>query len=268
MFTHSNREKHGIRWWWHLSSGTRPRVIAIEFYWWSFRFGATVGTDDDGWNLSLRVPPFALYLSLDGLGLWQPQEKHIFTWDNNREVWLPARRECDFHIHDWTIRFTPWGCWGEWRTADPWWVSGVSLDLARLVLGQRVYVASDVALVPCSVAMPEGSYPAVATVRSVTRGYQRWFKRTRNETTLDIPNGIPFAGKGENSWDCDDDGLFGIGGSSIGDAISRAQASVSESRKRHGHASLATVRRALESATAVNAIDPVGGRDHGLTPRD
>lgn len=245
MFTHSSREKHGIRWWLHLRSRTRPQCVAVEFYWWSPRFGVTLSTDDEGWNLSLALPPFALYLSLEGLPLWQPMKKHIFTWDNNREVWLPDRREFYVRVHDWTIWFAPWGRWGEWSRRDPWWVRGVSLNLKDLVLGRLTYAAEELALVPCHVPMPEGQYPAVAKVQRVTRGRTRWFKRTCQEVDLSIPKGIPFAGKGENSWDCGDDGLFGIGGDSIDDAIRRAQEAVYTSRRKYGHASADTVREAL-----------------------
>lgn len=245
MFSHSSREKHGVRWWWHLRSERRPACIHVEFYWWSRHCGFTLGTDDEGWNLSLRLLPFALYLSLEGLGLWQPRKKHIFTWDNNREVWLPDRREFDVSVSDWTIRFALWGRWGEWNTRDPWWIRGVSLDLQRLVLGKRVYVAQFVRQENVRIAMPEGAYRGVATVELVTRGFARWFKRTAEEVSLEIPKGIPFAGKGENSWDCGDDGLHGIGGSSVEDAIARAQAAVQESRRRHGHASAESIQKAL-----------------------
>lgn len=258
MFTHSSREKHGVRWWCHLRS-SRPAAIAIEFYWWSFRFGASVSTDDEGWNLSVSVPPFSFYLSLEGLRLWQPKEKHIFTWDNNREVWLPARRECSFNIYDWTLRLTPWGKWGEWHSRDPWWVKGVSLDMRRLVLGKRVYRAVELALVPCVVPMPEGQYHAVAKVQRVTRGFSRWFKRTAREVTLDIPKGIPFAGKGENSWDCGDDGLLGVGGESIDDAIVNAIKHVNDRRQRYGHASPEAVLAALGSPLTLDAVDPSAG---------
>lgn len=245
MFTHSSREKHGIRWWLHYRN---KACLHVEFYWWSRFCGITVATDDEGWNLSLRLLPFALYVSLEGMGLWQPRRKFIATWDNNRECWLPDRREFNVAFHDWTLRFTPWGRWGEWARRDPWWIRGVSLDFRRLLLGDRVYHAEELALVPCHVPMAEGNYQAVAKVQRVTRGFQRWFKRTGQEVTLNIPKGIPFAGKGENSWDCDDDGLFGIGGDSIDDAIRRAQEAVNRSRKRHGHASAESVRQALESA--------------------
>lgn len=244
MFTHSSREGHGVRWWLHYGQNSRS-CIHVEFYWWSRFCGISFGPDYDGWNLSLRFPPFAFYLSLEGVGLWQPQRKCIATWDNNREFWLPDRREFDVSVSDWTLRFTPWGRWCGWNSRDPWWIRGLSLDLRRLVLGKRVYVAEELALVPCHVPMPEGNYPAVAKVQRVTRGFQRWFKRTGQEVDLSIPKGIPYAGKGENSWDCGDDGLFGIGGDSIDHAIARAQESVNESRRRHGHASEETVREAL-----------------------
>lgn len=245
MFQHSSREKHGIRWWLHWGKDSRSSV-GVEFYWWWWRFyGVTLGPDDEGWNLSIRVPPFALYLSLEHRGLWTPQRKCIAIWDSDREFWVTDRREFDVSISDWTLRFTPWGRWGEWNSRDPWWIRGISFDVRHFVLGKRVYLAEELALVPCHVPMPEGNYPAVAKVQRVTRGFERWFKRTGQEVTLNIPKGIPFAGKGENSWDCGDDGLFGIGGDSIDHAIRRAQEAVHESRRRHGHASSETVAEAL-----------------------
>lgn len=242
MFVHASRERRGIRAWWHV--GDRS-CVAVEFCWLSPRFGITVGTDDEGWNLSVRIPPLALYVSFEGFGLWRPMVKHVFTWDNNREVWLPDRRESDFYVSDWRVQFTPWGRWGEWRACDPWWIRGVSIDIKKLILGRITYEAEALALVPCHVPMPEGNYSAVAKVQRVTRGRTRWFKRTGKVVTLDIPKGIPHAGKGENSWDCGDDGLFGISGDSVDDAIRRAQESVTESRRRHGHASDEAVLEAL-----------------------
>lgn len=242
MFWHASKEKHGVRAWWHF----RPpnRQIAVEVNWWARFCHLGVECGDEGWQLSIALPPVALWVRIN-LGWWVPTAKHIFTWDNNREVWLPDHRECKIAIHDWTIWLTPWGRWGEWRKRDPWWIRGVSLNFQRLVLGQRVYVAEELALVPCHVPMPEGNYSAVAKVQRVTRGFARWWKRTGQEVDLSIPKGIPFAGKGENSWDCGDDGLFGIGGDSIDNAIQRARDAVTERRRRYGHASAEAVREAL-----------------------
>lgn len=230
MFWHSSKERNGRRFWWHLGRRDAERaVIAVEFYWLSGRFGVHVGHDYDGWNLSLRVPPFALYVSLDGFRLWRPV----------------GSREFEFYVSEWRVRLTPWGRCNEWRKADPWWVRGVSLDIRDLVLGKMRYDVDQLALVPCSVPMPEGTYPAVAKIERFTRKRSRWFASVETSAWLDIPKGIPHAGKGENSWDCGDDGLFGIGGATVDDAIRRAQESVTKSRKRYGRASEAAMQRAL-----------------------
>jgi hypothetical protein len=53
---------------------------------------------------------------------------------------------------------------------------------------------------------------------------------------IDVPHPPQFAGKGENSWDCDDDGIYGMGSREtspaavVGDYIKR----VLESRERYG----------------------------------
>lgn len=242
MFMHKSWERHGIRWWLHFRERS---CFKVEFYWLSPRFGISVGTDDDGWNFAVRVPPLALCLSFDGFGLWQPHKTCIATWDNNREFTIPDRREFDFYISDWRVQFTPWGKWGEWVAADPWWIRGVSVDLTRLVFGPWQGSHADVGQVNVTIPMPEGDYRGVVTIQHWTRGHRRWFKRHTTEAWLDIPKGIPHAGKGENSWDCGDDGLFGIGGDSVEDAIRRAQESVMRDRKRYGNASVVAIREAL-----------------------
>lgn len=243
MRSHACTEENGIRFWWYVG---KRACLAVEFYWWSRSFGFSVGPDDEGWNLSLKVPPFALYLSLEHAGLWQPRRKTIATWDNNREFWLPDRREFSFSIHDWRLRLALWERWGEWRKVDPWWIRGIHLDLRDMVLGKQTCKTEELASeIPCLVAMPEATYHAVAKIERRTWRRKRWFSRIRTSAWLDIPKGIPHAGKGENSWDCGDDGLFGIGGDTIEDAVKRARESVLESRKRYGNASEKAMREAI-----------------------
>jgi hypothetical protein len=246
MFMHSSLEDHGFRFWWHTSGRS---VFRVEMAFLRSFCGASIRTHDREWTLHVALPWLAaLWVTFDGFGLWHPQRKCIASWEpEQREFWIPDDRECDLSISGWTLRFTPWGRSMEWNSRDPWWIRGLKFDIQRFVLGRRVYVAEELALVPCHVPMPEGFYPAVAKVQRVTRGFTRWFKHTGQEVTLDIPKGIPYAGKGENSWDCGDDGLFGIGGDSIEDAIRRARESALESRRRHGHASPQAVREALQA---------------------
>jgi hypothetical protein len=248
MFFHHSREgRRGWRFWWHFGASAR-RCVGVEAYWWSRSCHAQASVDDEGWRVSFALPPIAIYLRLENFPLWRPMKLHIFTWENNREVWLADQRECRIAVHDWKLWPVPWGKSMEWCKRDPWWVRGITIEPAKL-LGRWEASHEDLAKVPVSIPMPEGLYHGVATVQRWVRGRRYWFKRRTQEVWLDIPGGIPHAGKGENAWDCGDDGLFGCGGSSINDAIQRARDSVLRDRKRYGHASDDAVRKALASAT-------------------
>jgi hypothetical protein len=242
MFCHACKEQNGIRFWLHFSGRS---CIAVEFYWWKASFGLAFGPDDEGWNASFRAPPLALYLSIEGMGLWQPRKKCIATWDGNREFWIPDSREFSVSVSDWSIRLGIWERWGEWRKADPWWIRGVHIDLRDLVLGRQKCKTEELAAgIPCQVPMPEGIYHAIAKIERRTWKRKRWLSHSRTSAWLDIPKGIPHAGKGENSWDCGDDGLFGIGGDTIEDAVKRARESVLESRRKYGSASQEAMKAA------------------------
>lgn len=223
MSIHSWRERHGF-----IVCAGRWRM---EFYYWGFHFGLGVGRSDDGWHGHVRVPPLSLFVR------WS-------RWP----CWTDAR-EFSIAIHDWTVRLSVWSRYNEWRARDPWWVRGVSLDLKDLIGGKTRYTCEVVAEgLPCTVPMPEGVYAATAKVERRTWKRPRWFRSVDTSVWLEIPKGIPHAGKGENSWDCGDDGLFGIGGSSVEDAIRRAQESVTRRRQRYGAASDDAIRRALAGA--------------------
>jgi hypothetical protein len=245
MFHYMAEGKTGMRAWWHINHRV---VFKVEFYWWHTFCHASVDVDDEGWSWSLAFPPFAIFIGFDGFPSWKPQEKHIFTWDHNREVWLTDQRECKVSIHDWTIRFIPWGRSMEWRTADPWWVRGVSLNLPDLLLGKTRYQTVTLkAGIPVKVPMPEGVYAGTAKIERATWKRPLWFARHRVSTWIDVPKGVPFQGKGENSWDCGDDGLFGCGvsGESVERAVGHYVESVLTSRRRYGMPSDKAIQEAL-----------------------
>lgn len=237
------KEKHGRRF--VLYCGRRGQV-SLTFYWWTHFCHVNIESTNEGWKWSVALPPLALFFGVDGFGLWRPTYQTVATWDNNRPLTLPDRREFSLSIHDWTLRLTPWGRWGEWRARDPWWIRGISLNLPDVALGRSKYSERVIAeSIPCSVPMPEGTYAATAKVTQQEWKRPLWFRRSTVSAWLDIPKGIPHAGKGENSWDCGDDGLFGIGGNSVEHAIQRAQETVISSRQKYGHASNQSVQEAL-----------------------
>jgi hypothetical protein len=132
----------------------------------------------------------------------------------------------------------------ETRSADPWWRKVICLHVLDWLIGRPIYSEEKGVSERVFVPMPEGCYAAWATP-SVTRCRRRWYwpDRVRNSVWLEIPGAIPHSGKGENSWDCGDDGLYGCGGDTAEDAIAHAVRSVLRARRRYGLDSEGTGRK-------------------------
>ena len=87
------------------------------------------------------------------------------------------------------------------------------------------------------VPMPEKSYNAHAVLADWTWKYQRWFPMTVRRCEINIPEGLPHAGKGENSWDCEDDATFSMTTGkvrNIPEAIGRLVGSTLHTRIKNG----------------------------------
>lgn len=186
------------------------------------------------WSASIYLHWFGFYISLR-------------DDDNDRGRW-------DISWHDGALWMEhPWIRQDGWDRSDPKWRRGpVRLPIVDWLIGRAVCETTEQAMDPVLIPMPEGCYQAAVT-RGARTWRRRWYwpLRHRVDIWLDIPGGIPHAGKGENSWDCGDDALCGIGGATIEEAIGRAVSSVLSSRTRHGLDSRGTGRQSL--ATVVNA---------------
>lgn len=63
------------------------------------------------------------------------------------------------------------------------------------------------------------------TAKHTRRTWKRRFStKVSDGYEIDMQEGIPFPGKGENSWDCGDDAYYGFGGETIESAIERIAA--------------------------------------------
>lgn len=144
-----------------------------------------------------------------------------------------ADRELSLSWHDGSLWIKLW-CDDDWDSRRPWHRNTITLHVKEWIIGSPSCDTTKGEPVACVVPMPEGSYPATATPESRTWTWRFGRKKTRESYSLDIPGGIPFSGKGENSWDCGDDGLFGTGGDTLEKAIGNAVASVLEKRRRYG----------------------------------
>jgi hypothetical protein len=96
---------------------------------------------------------------------------------------------------------------------------------------------------PVVVHMPEGGYRATCKLTLSTWTRPRWPGKVwhqRKGASLDMDEGqqIPIPGKGENSWDCDDDALFGLSTSAetVEEAIAKMRTSALTTRNKRASA--------------------------------
>lgn len=136
------------------------------------------------------------------------------------------------------VRFEVWNREHHHSRNDPWWMYGY-WSWERLLFGRSTVTTEVLREDVCAIPLPEGTYPATYKVTRYVHSWQRFRPkkgRLSIEVTPEIP--VPVPGKGENSWDCDDDGIWSQ--SSPGDSVTNAVAgfveSVTRTRLRHGGA--------------------------------
>lgn len=121
---------------------------------------------------------------------------------------------------------------------------GQRMRLVNRVLGRRVLTETFGDWEPLTIPMPDRDY--TARIRFERREWKRprWPRvlvREGWEIDFSPSEGTDhppaFAGKGENSWDCDDDGFYGVGVSSRETAADEYRARVMEQRARYGEPS-------------------------------
>lgn len=232
----SDRRKPGIEgrcWLWFA------KRRCVQLSWnapsWDLSFSVAIneGDSNNELHLSLGLVLFTLYLSLPfhrfhigkestftpGLFIEEAREFHVY-W-RERAIWLLV-----------------WGDpMGDRTRGMPWWKTTQAFHIDDWVLGRRVHTLVEHSKHDVLIPMPEGSYPAIVTVQTRTWKRPRWpFPLVRKECSVEIPGGIPHEGKGENSWDCGEDGLWGCGssGHDLAKAIAHTVESVLGSRQRYG----------------------------------
>lgn len=168
-------------------------------------------------------------------------------------------RDNDYDSNNFTLYWYDWAIWlGIWispmesNRTDPWWKQMHVFHIDDFILGRRQCTHEVGEKQEVLIPMPEGCYMSIASFEKRTWKRPRWFAFSRESTDILIPGGIPHSGKGENSWDCGDDGLWGIGcdGHDIPKAIATTIESVLKSRKWYGNTS--TVNTQLSSIVPLN----------------
>lgn len=141
-------------------------------------------------------------------------------------------RRIGFRIFDGALWIDGWVPENEWRRGDRRW----TIRPADLLFGKEHYKKHPLGTHRATVFMPEGDY--LATVELFESEWKRprgWARRIQRATiTPDTP--IPIPGKGENSWDIDDDAIHSstMPARTVADAVAGLYASVMNTRERHG----------------------------------
>lgn len=201
---------------------------------WGFTFGRNGAESDCGLDL------YAGRLGSVWLRLRSPWTRWLNVRDHDKPGWhYPRHTGIRFHNTDGhlvTLQLDSGEMGGKEVRRE---VSVYSWNVLGRTEVERVEGASGMTNVP----LPEGNYPATWTEQVRTWRHVRfpgtWRDailgcQVRRSVKLDIPGGIPVEGKGENSWDCGMDGIFGTSGDTVAEAVAHAVKAVLRDRDRYG----------------------------------
>lgn len=232
----------GVRW---RNAGRRDIELSAEWHVLppkSHRHGVGVAFKWPAGIGSIRLSLYAsalgsLWLRLDGL---LPERFHA-PGHADREAYVRAGT-LSTGWTSWAVRAALWSKVHHWSSRAPWWEQEHKLGLGRL-LGKWRTDSTVVDSGDCVVPLPERSYPASFEVERFEGSWTGPLGRRlppkvwhRCKVTPETP--IPIPGKGENSWDCDDDHVHStsVVGRDPERAVGDLVASVLSTRARYGGA--------------------------------
>lgn len=217
------------RFWLHSCIG-KQRTFRLESVLGKFRLGADIGISSDYENdLTGHISIPLLTLHWGAEGIWP-------KWFRDR--W---ERRYGYNERELSLRFFDYGVWwhlwadpNNWSSKTPRWRDG-SWHYLDTLLGKSVYSSESIAGADVLIPMPEGAYPATVKLTLDTWKRPRWLARTLRRASVDMKTPIPHEGKGENSWDCGKDGLYGLStcADTFEEAISKTTESALKSRRRY-----------------------------------
>lgn len=129
------------------------------------------------------------------------------TIGRDDEAW---EREISLKFHNWALWWSIWrDPMGGWSSRESKLRTG-SLHFDNLIFGKAVYSSEVLEERDIVVPMPEKSYAAKATRTMDRWKYPRRFTREIMRVQIEVPEGIPHEGKGENSYDCGPDATYSM----------------------------------------------------------
>lgn len=230
--------KHGAAWLYFRF----PRLEQTLHFSWNI-FGRSVGagikfdtTDEEDIKFWIGIP----FLTTLWFGInhakWVLRLLRI-EWSQVRDK--PSRdwsRSLEFRWHSGALWIDPWVSSDEWSSKHR---STFSINPANILLGRQRYSETDRVKYGASIVMPEGEYPLEVELYTARWKRPRW-PQVKSRPMADVEvlpkSGIPIPGKGENSWDLDDDAIFGMScrASTVEEAIASLRRDVERTRDNYG----------------------------------
>lgn len=220
--------------WWHFGdTGKRPhgRTIGMQWVFHSaLQLGAVVTRGG-----AYREHDFALVLHFAWFSLYLHTERVMPRW------WRHDKEDAEygltFYGEDWRLSWK----WGadpmSWSSRDPKWKNGTR-SLKDVFFGPMQYREGFPETHRIAVPMPEGAYTGTCVMRDDSWKRPFWFRQIIRRAHIDMDKGqqVPVPGKGENGWDCGEDGIFGMTcpARDVQGAVAHVRASAMRDRERHG----------------------------------
>lgn len=225
---------HAVLWWGEAyDSGPHLDIdVGSTGAWRNVSAHLTFGGEDRDIGASLGLGWASIYVSVGGiLGRWR---RGSYDRANARAERLnaaePGRhlygymldpfdgRDTSVRVFDGSVWVNVWKSDHGWTSGDtrrlPW--NGLGWDwtfhVQDWLIGPAVYEVDPEQEPPIAgvVEMPEGCYSCIVKVERVRWNRRWWNGRWSYRGSVEVPSGIPYAGKGENSYDLDDDATYAI----------------------------------------------------------
>lgn len=197
-----------------------------------FSVGAQADGEDGNLAFHYGFFPFTFYWAVPvPFEFWK---KYRYSDRNFLSLHLTNPAQPDFR-GDMSLRWQFGGSTMGWSSKTPKWKDG-SFSVTDFVLGEREYVEGEPDLYKVQIPMPEGPYEATVELSNDTWKRSRWKPHVIRRARIDVPVGIPFPGKGENSWDCGEDACYGLTcpAATVEDAIAAMVRTVFRNRRKYG----------------------------------
>ena len=192
---------------------------SIDFSWniWSKFCHSYIEAENGILKFSIAIPPIALWLTFEHL------------------KWAYINRAISVSFGEFGMHWNLWTDSMGWSSKTPKWRNGF-FSLTDFIFGKKKYTQEVIDTKQVEIPMPEKSYQATVEFREDTWKRKRWFGKSITRVDIEIPEGIPHEGKGENFWDCGVDYTFGMccPANSIADGVGKLVGDVLATRVKYG----------------------------------